>query len=763
MSSSEKYSNQKWSSRYYVVKSTPFFVEENRYYEVTLQLADINASKYNRITAYTKLNIQSSYSIRIQYYNSEISLWDILTNIMIITRWEVSIFPICLNKLAKITCFELKMSAKMQEYASFMNYLTTSKLNILEIIDSDDDIFDDLISHIYANTNTKYFENVLIYLHKYFYKGSHAVGTNVIRYLLLNLREETLTNVFPYDDNTLSSNLVKLSKKCYAFDQNPFISNLTGTKTNEISQIYHTSIAVGKDKMEKVMPYLIVKSMINKTGEIYFDENSSVSSEEIKKYNSRLSAWDIKQGYDINDTDGVISIRSYEITTLDILKKLIVMSKKQNKGQKEYNASFIKKFTHSSDEIDEVKKKALLNAFSDSHLLLIYGAAGTGKTTLLNYISNLMRDKSKLFLTKTHTALQNLRRRIENPGEKFDFISIDSYNKRVNLSHYDLIIVDECSTIDNRTMQKLLSKVNEDTLLVLAGDIYQIESIEFGNWFYYAKNIIVSSNSNVELFNTWRTQDESLIGLWDEVRRKGNLVTEKLAMDGKFSESIGKQMFKKSEDDEIILCLNYDGKFGLNNMNHYLQDANPQGNSVIWNEWKFKAGDRILFNESRRFPHLYNNLKGKIIDISESDKQIKFTIDVATIITEMDCKAEGIDFVDIFGENTRISISILKTTDENDGDFDEYSIIPFQLAYAVSIHKAQGLEYDSVKVVIPSNNMEKITHGIFYTAITRAKKKLKIYWSAETMNKIVDDFQSDNKTINSLEIVKMKLKDKNLI
>jgi len=129
----------------------------------------------------------------------------------------------------------------------------------------------------------------------------------------------------------------------------------------------------------------------------------------------------------------------------------------------------------------------------------------------------------------------------------------------------------------------------------------------------------------------------------------------------------------------------------------------------------------------------------------------------------MDCKAEGIDFVDIFGENTRISISILKTTDENDGDFDEYSIIPFQLAYAVSIHKAQGLEYDSVKVVIPSNNMEKITHGIFYTAITRAKKKLKIYWSAETMNKIVDDFQSDNKTINSLEIVKMKLKDKNLI
>ena len=68
----------------------------------------------------------------------------------------------------------------------------------------------------------------------------------------------------------------------------------------------------------------------------------------------------------------------------------------------------------------------------------------------------------------------------------------------------------------------------------------------------------------------------------------------------------------------------------------------------------------------------------------------------------------------------------------------------FQLAYAVSIHKTQGLEYKSVKVVIPSGNAEKITHGFFYTAITRAKEILKIYWSSETMQEIVDDFSEDN-------------------
>lgn len=85
------------------------------------------------------------------------------------------------------------------------------------------------------------------------------------------------------------------------------------------------------------------------------------------------------------------------------------------------------------------------------------------------------------------------------------------------------------------------------------------------------------------------------------------------------------------------------------------------------------------------------------------------------------------------------------------------AVVPFQLAYAVSIHKAQGLEYDSVKIVIPDSNSERVTHGVFYTAITRAKKKLKIYWSAETMQSIVDEFSNDEMGNRSLEIIKKKM------
>ena len=56
--------------------------------------------------------------------------------------------------------------------------------------------------------------------------------------------------------------------------------------------------------------------------------------------------------------------------------------------------------------------------------------------------------------------------------------------------------------------------------------------------------------------------------------------------------------------------------------------------------------------------------------------------------------------------------------------------VPFQVAYAVSIHKAQGLEYDSVKVVITDANEDDISHNIFYPAITRAREHPLIFWIA---------------------------------
>lgn len=180
----------------------------------------------------------------------------------------------------------------------------------------------------------------------------------------------------------------------------------------------------------------------------------------------------------------------------------------------------------------------------------------------------------KLFLTKTHTALQNLQRRIDNPGNDAEFVSLNSFTKKVMLDDYDVIFVDECSTIDNRTMVEFFKKVGPDTFIVMAGDIHQIESIEFGNWFYYAKELIRGRGATIELLSTWRTQDTDLISLWTEVRTKDMLITEKLALDGPYSEDIGPDLLQPKESDEVVLCLNYDGKFGLNNINRFFHYGN---------------------------------------------------------------------------------------------------------------------------------------------------------------------------------------------
>ncbi len=745
-------------SRYYVQKNTPFFVGKERYYEVTFQLAGVYSTKYNRITAYTKENISTNYSVKISYEEASIDLWGINSKIKIITRWKVSIDPACLNKMAKVLCNTTRINSNYGEYNSLMSFLTKTGMDLLELIDLQKIQFYDIINEIYNDANTSFFKDILLHLKERYSATSRSVGKNTIRYLLINLREETLDGVLlnQFATKRLYDGL-NLSTKCFPFEKNPFISNLAGSRSVENGNIKNIIRVTGYDKMEAMRPYLTIKSCIKQSGEIYFDENL-LESKDIIQYNSQLDNWECDQGYQIKNVNGHICIDSYEKSSIFILSELLKRSKIENKGQIEFNRNFLK---HNTEINDELKRQAIEHVFVNSQIILVYGAAGTGKTWLINCISNMMGAKRKLFLTKTHTAKQNLRMRIDNPGTDSEFVCLDSFTKKVTLSEYDVVFIDECSTIDNRAMAAFLSKIGRNTFLVLAGDIYQIESIDFGNWFFFAKDLITTPGANIELLNTWRTEEKGLKILWDEVRRKDALITEKLVIDGPFSENIGGNIFKPFEEDEVILCLNYDGKFGLNNMNNYFQNANENGEVVSWQEWNYKVGDPILFNNSKRFPILYNNLKGRIAGIKKTGNSIFFTIDVDMLLTEKDCKDAGLEFIDITEKFTRIRFAVNEYSDNDyteDGEVNRMnSVIPFQLAYAVSIHKAQGLEYDSVKVIIPNNNSERITHGIFYTAITRAKKKLTIYWSSETMKEIVSSFSINKDDGISLEIIKSKL------
>lgn len=372
----------------------------------------------------------------------------------------------------------------------------------------------------------------------------------------------------------------------------------------------------------------------------------------------------------------------------------------------------------------------------------MYGSAGTGKSTLINHIANFWGEKDKLFLANTHPTVDNMRRKVTAGNSEYNTIAKFLSKRNLN-TEFDILFIDECSTVSNSDMRQVLEKANFK-LLILVGDVYQIESIYFGNWFSIARKF-VPATSVFELTYPYRTTNQDLLIVWDRVRKLDDAILEPLVKNG-YVARLDESIFEHSNNDEIILCLNYDGLYGINNINRFLQNSNPN-EGIVWGINTYKIGDPVLFNESNIFsPLIHNNTKGRIAGIHPDEQQIWFDIELEESINEID--AWDYDF-ELIGEaesgNSIISFSVNKfrSTDEDD-DNNNSTVVPFQVAYAVSIHKAQGLEYDSVKIVITNEVEERITHNIFYTAITRAKNKLKIYWSPETEKSVLEHLEVKN-------------------
>jgi len=173
--------------------------------------------------------------------------------------------------------------------------------------------------------------------------------------------------------------------------------------------------------------------------------------------------------------------------------------------------------------------------------------------------------------------------------------------------------------------------------------------------------------------------------------------------------------------------------------------ANNDSSPILWENSIYKINDPILFNETKRFGQsIYNNLKGKIVDINIMDNKIQFDIEIDKSITEMDTFQYDFELVNNAENGKSIIQFCVNKNRSTDDDESTDAVVPFQIAYAVSIHKAQGLEYSSVKLVISNEVEEQINHNIFYTAITRAKEKLKIYWSPETEKNILTGLTKRN-------------------
>ena len=733
------------TEKFYVFKRKPFFVKgKNKvYYEITFSSANDHLNKTNRMIAFADIEVIENYAIRLSVLHAEIKVDGIRMPILIVRDWEVSIRECEYKNFTKIIRGS-NVKTGYTEQKNISNYIKNAQLNLLDIVNLSDNDFLKAKQYIVQNVRSAIFINDLEKCRDII--KNHLPGENILSYLLYTMNNRIIKNQFEGQANSKLSGLY-LKNGCIPFDKHPFM--FSPLKHNPPARNLFESIDIKGKEGE-----LLARKIRNNTeidGHLFTSlkefQNVENINDLVVQYNESL--W---SGH-YNDCKlviekGQIFINGYKEDTRKIILKLLEYS---SKGIQNYTKSVENWLDTSSIKIDDNNKlEALKRMFLESRVSLIYGSAGTGKTTLINYIAHFWANKSKLFLAQTNPAVDNLRRRVT--ASNCVFLTIAKFLTRRDVqTNYDLLVIDECSTVSNHNMREILKKANFK-LLILVGDSYQIASIQFGNWFGIAQAFLPKT-SIVELTTPYRTHNQNLLQLWKQVRNMSDSVKEILVKNN-YSVSLDSSIFVQTKENEIILCLNYDGLYGINNINRFLQERNPAP-VVNWGLQQFKVNDPILFNDSERFsPVIYNNLKGKIISINilkEGFERIQFEIELDTVLNEIDVENMDFDLLDNSPNGNsiiRFTVDRIANTDDDDNNLS--NIIPFQVAYAVSIHKSQGLEYDSVKIVISDEIDEMITHNIFYTAITRAREDLKIYWTPETEEKILSSIKPKNNTKDEL-------------
>lgn len=728
------------SDLFYITNIKPFFVNGKVYYELTVKPAGEAFSRFCKFTAFSNKPIPSNYAIRLDFITASVNILNREMRIRLVNSFKVAIRMIEIDDLASIVNYPYD-SIDMNEYDRLMDYLTKSEDSLLDIIDLCDSDYSRLKSEILKNISYPVVFNVLDKCREIIIRRKNGYVT--IRYLLLKMRHRVMRNQIANEQNSYFSSCY-LKPECIPFENTPFDASLC----EHTPHIFDILLCLNNKNRKGELLARRIKINTEEKGTLFTPLNTLRGLDNVKRlvrdFNMSLSNKHMERR-ELVINKGNIYIKGYEKDTFEILARLYKFTGCGIANYKAINNDWI----INGSPVDSNEKAGIISRmFLENRIAIVYGLAGTGKTTLMKHIADIFADNSKLFLAKTNSAVISMRKFINSPNSEFK--TIDSWLNLENSPHYDILFVDECPTIDNRGMNKLLSKVSCKAIF-LTGDLYQIQSIRFGNWFGLAKHFL-PQNAVFELTVPYRTSSADLVDLFNKARRLDDGLIDYLT-NKSFISDFDDSLFYKDEDDEILISFNYDGLYGINNLNSFLQNSNAYV-PEYWDCCLYKSGDPIIFTENNCYSAvLHKNLKGKIISVNKTPYRITFKLEVFDKIDEERAIELGLEICE--SDNKGHNIIILSVDKYEDNIFRERSIrntVPFQLAYATSIYKAQGMEFNSVKIVITEDMIDYITHNLLYTAITRARKSLKIYSTKETMEKLFEKLKStyQNKDIYTL-------------
>ncbi len=726
------------SDIFYIEKKRLIITDKGKLFEYVLAPISNEKSKLDRLTVYSLRNINETHSISCTLAYCYVKIFDSKLKVFYINDYTNRILARDLNLFAKLCGKKYKISKISCGYVQLMNYLTKENTTIYEIVN--DKNFPLLIKRIFngeENLITSLLSDIRVAI------GSNVLGCKTLKYVLYKfdydlMRSVSVKKIF---DKSLNDHFPYLSSSCFPFEQNPFVFPLRDDNTSLRDLIN----CLEEYYSEEYYLKRLVKSSIENDRELYspvekfkFGKNTIIDL--VNKYNSSLSQYFVNKGEELALIDNrYLTIKSYEENVSFIINKLNSLYRSKNNDY----ATLSENYVNHLDEnvVDKDKINFIKKGFKDSSVLIINGSAGTGKTTLVKHFVSILSGCKFLFLSVMHSALINLKNKVIssiNPNDA-SFLTLD-YAVKTDLSMYDCLIIDECSTAPNNLIKEILSKTSFK-YVILVGDETQIQSIKFGNWFTIALEMFPNITSNLSTIH--RSEDKNLLNLWGKVRNLDNELIEFMSnMPGLLNDI--NNLFKDNFDkDEVVLCLNYDGPYGINSINRTLQDKN-QNIPYSWNVWTFKKNDPIIFNSCYKYrKFFYNNQKGLIVDITENNNSLVFQIAIKKEDSNCRYSSGNVVYLGEFNGCDLYSIQIDKSTPD-DSDTPDNSIVPFQLRYAISIHKSQGLEFKKVKIILTEDVDELITHNIFYTAITRAKERLFIYSNKNSIRTVVNSFAKTN-------------------
>ena len=225
--------------RYYVHKTRPFFLGGRIYYEVTFYRAVNKVSKFDRIIAFTDIDMTDKYSALLTLQRDSIEVLGQTMPITIIREWEVSIRPCEFDNFARLLGIDLKVWTNSAEYRYLMWWLTASSGSLLELIDMPDDQYATTRERGTAGVATPQIFPVLDETRRIV--RSAAPGQNILRYLMLRMHNQILKPQYSRNGCDRLSDL-RLLYSCIPFDTMPFCTSLPAhnPRYGEVVPIFRT-------------------------------------------------------------------------------------------------------------------------------------------------------------------------------------------------------------------------------------------------------------------------------------------------------------------------------------------------------------------------------------------------------------------------------------------------------------------------------------------------------------------------------------------